>query len=46
LEYSLDTGMEDLYRRLKKINFSAADFDGERFVRLRLLQKHLSLVEA
>lgn len=44
LEYSLDSGMEDLYQRLNKINFSLADFEGERFVRLKLLQKHLSLV--
>lgn len=44
LEYTLDSGMEDLYMRLKKMNFSAADFDGERFVRLKLLKKHLSLI--
>jgi nucleoside-diphosphate-sugar epimerase len=44
LEYSLDTGMEDLYRQLKKMHFGLADFDGERFVRLKLLQKHLSLI--
>lgn len=44
LEYSLDLGMEDLFMRLKKMNFSAGDFDGERFVRLKLLQKHLSLI--
>jgi hypothetical protein len=36
--------MEHLYKELKKINFSAADFDGERFVRLKLLQKHLSKI--
>lgn len=44
LEYTLESGMEDLYQRLKKINFSLADFEGERFVRLKLLQKHLALV--
>ncbi len=44
LEYNLNSGMEDLYKRLKDINFSVADFEGERFVRLKLLQKHLSLV--
>jgi len=44
LEYTLDSGMNDLFARLKKMNFSAADFDGERFIRLKLLQKHLSLI--
>jgi nucleoside-diphosphate-sugar epimerase len=44
LEYSLDTGMDHLYHWLKKINFSLADFEGERFIRLKLLKKHLSLV--
>jgi nucleoside-diphosphate-sugar epimerase len=44
LEYSLDTGMEDLYRHLKQMHFGLEDFDGERFVRLKLLQKHLSLI--
>jgi nucleoside-diphosphate-sugar epimerase len=44
LEYSLDAGMDHLYHWLKKINFSLADFEGERFIRLKLLKKHLSLV--
>jgi nucleoside-diphosphate-sugar epimerase len=44
LEYTLDSGMDHLFHQLKKMNFSAADFDGERFVRLKLLQKHLSLI--
>lgn len=44
LEYTLDSGMEDLYHRLKKMNFGPGDFDGERFIRLKLLQKHLSLI--
>ena len=44
LEYSLDTGMEHLYQELKRIHFSAADFDGDRFVRLKLLQKNLSKI--
>ena len=44
LEYNLGTGMEDLYERLKAMNFGIQDFDGDRFVRLRLLQKHMSLI--
>lgn len=44
LEYSLDSGMADLYKRLKKMNFGLQDFEGERFVRLKLLQKHLSKI--
>ena len=44
LEYTLDSGMDDLFRRLKAMNFNADDFDGERFVRLKLLQKHLLAV--
>jgi nucleoside-diphosphate-sugar epimerase len=44
LDYTLQSGMEDMYHRLKKMKFSAADFDGDRFVRLKLLQKQLSLV--
>jgi nucleoside-diphosphate-sugar epimerase len=44
LEYTLDSGMEDLCRRLKQMNFGSEDFDGDRFVRLRLLKKHLSLI--
>ena len=41
LEYNLEKGMEELYQKLISWNFSAVDFDGERFVRLRLLRKHL-----
>jgi nucleoside-diphosphate-sugar epimerase len=44
LDYTLQSGMEDMYHRLKEMKFSAADFDGDRFVRLKLLQKQLSLV--
>lgn len=44
LEYNLDSGMEHLFHWLKKINFNLADFEGERFIRLKLLQKNLDLV--
>ncbi len=42
-EYTLDSGMQHLFSVLKNMNFSAPDFDGERFVRLRLLKKNLAL---
>lgn len=44
LEYTLESGMKDLFDRLITLNFSAADFDGDRFVRLKLLQKHMDLL--
>lgn len=44
LEYTLQKGMEELYGKLKQWKFSAADFDGERFVRLKLLQKNLDKI--
>lgn len=44
LEYSLQSGMEELYEQLQKIHFSEKDFDGERFIRLKLLRKHLDKI--
>ncbi|MBS1647450.1 MAG: SDR family oxidoreductase [Bacteroidetes bacterium] len=44
LEYTLYKGMNDLFDRLKKINFSEADFNADRFVRLKLLQKKLNTI--
>ena len=44
LEYTLDSGMNDLFRRLKAMNFDAHNFDSEQFVRLRLLRKHLPAI--
>ncbi|MDI9358131.1 MAG: SDR family oxidoreductase [Phycisphaerales bacterium] len=41
LEYTLKTGIEELYNKLQAINFSLADFESDRFVRLKLLQKNL-----
>ncbi|MEO8568817.1 MAG: SDR family oxidoreductase [Ginsengibacter sp.] len=46
LEYSLQSGMEDLFEKLKSIHFSEKDFDGERFTRLKLLKKHLDKIPA
>lgn len=44
LEYSLQSGMEELYEKLKGMHFSENDFDGERFIRLKLLRKHLDKI--
>lgn len=44
LEYSLQKGMEELFGKLKSMNFSEKDFDGERFIRLKLLRKNLDKI--
>lgn len=44
LEYSLQSGMQHLFEKLKSIHFSEKDFDGERFTRLKLLRKHLDKI--
>jgi nucleoside-diphosphate-sugar epimerase len=46
LEYTLSSGMEELYKKFRQYRFNQADFDGDRFVRLRTLKKRLSLVQA
>lgn len=43
LEYDLDTGLEELYKKFVDHKFSLEDFDGDKFVRLRTLKKVLSL---
>lgn len=44
LEYTLRRGMEDLLDRFRSHGFTRADFEGERFVRLRTLRRRLSLL--
>jgi len=44
LEYNLASGMEALYRKFVQHGFSRADFDGDKFVRLRTLHKRLHLI--
>jgi nucleoside-diphosphate-sugar epimerase len=39
LEYNLARGVEELYASMRRHNFSRADFEGDRFVRLRTLKK-------
>jgi nucleoside-diphosphate-sugar epimerase len=42
LEYTLESGMEELFKKYKDHNFSLSDFEGDRFVRLRTLKKKLN----
>lgn len=39
LQYDLASGMEELHRKMVEHGFSARDFEGDRFVRLRSLKK-------
>lgn len=43
-EYSLKTGMKELAAKLVDFNFSAQDFDGEQFVRLKTIAKKLDFI--
>ena len=45
LEYDLKRGMEDLHRKMTAHGFSKADFEGDRFVRLRTLKKRYDLLK-
>jgi len=44
LEYDLAKGLEELQERLVDHGFSREDFEGEQFVRLRMLEKRLHLL--
>jgi len=44
LEYTLETGMKELLAKYRAHGFSAADFDGEQFIRLRILRHRLDRV--
>lgn len=46
LAYSLPAGLEELHRKMIEHSFSAADFEGDRFVRLRKLRDRLHLLES
>jgi nucleoside-diphosphate-sugar epimerase len=46
LEYTLSTGMEELLAHYREHGFSAQDFDGDRFVRLRTLRHRLDQLMA
>lgn len=42
LSYSLESGMDELYKHYVDHGFKASDFDGDQFVRLRTLKKRLN----
>jgi nucleoside-diphosphate-sugar epimerase len=44
LEYNLSKGMDELYQQYKTHHFSSEDFDGDQFVRLRVLKNQLNLI--
>jgi nucleoside-diphosphate-sugar epimerase len=44
LEYDLASGMDELHRRMLQHGFGRADFEGDRFVRLRVLKKRMELL--
>lgn len=46
LEYNLVTGMDELHRKYVEHGFNQADFDGDRFVRLRTLRHRLHRIQA
>lgn len=41
LEYSLQSGLEELYSKYREHHFSLDDFNGDKFVRLRTLKKKI-----
>lgn len=45
LEYTLSSGMEELYRKFVEKKFSLDDFEGAQFVRLRTLKNRLHLLK-
>lgn len=44
LAYSLESGMEELHREMVEHGFSAADFEGDQFVRLRTLAHRMQML--
>ena len=46
LEFDLQSGMEQLHRKMVEHGFSREDFEGDRFVRLRTLSARLDLLES
>jgi nucleoside-diphosphate-sugar epimerase len=46
LQYNLASGLEELHRSMIEHRFSRADFEGDRYVRLRTLKKRFDLMGA
>jgi nucleoside-diphosphate-sugar epimerase len=44
LQYTLASGMEELHRKMVEHGFGRADFEGDRFVRLRRLKSRMNLL--
>lgn len=44
LSYTLESGIDDLLAKYRELQFSAQEFDGDRFVRLRTLKNRLERV--
>ena len=44
LAYTLESGMEDLHKKMVEHKFSLEDFNGDRFVRLRTLKNRLDRI--
>jgi nucleoside-diphosphate-sugar epimerase len=44
LQYRLESGMEELYRKMVEHGFGKQDFEGDRFVRLRTLKSRFHLL--
>jgi len=45
LSYDLRSGMEELHRKMLQHGFSKADFEGDKFTRLRTLKKRFHLLQ-
>jgi nucleoside-diphosphate-sugar epimerase len=45
LQYTLASGMDELFRAMSRHGFSKKDFEGDQFVRLRTLKKRLDLIQ-
>jgi nucleoside-diphosphate-sugar epimerase len=46
LQYTLASGMDELHKAMVDHKFSKKDFEGDQFVRLRVLKHRLSLIDA
>jgi nucleoside-diphosphate-sugar epimerase len=46
LKYSLQSGMDELFQKYREHGFSARDFEGDQFVRLRVLTTRMGLLGA
>jgi nucleoside-diphosphate-sugar epimerase len=44
LQYTLESGMQELFEKYKEHNFNKADFDGDQFVRIRTLKHRLDQI--